>query len=50
VLVCAGVIHELLLGLSIGNSAAYAGWEKFEEAAADAAKCIQIKPDFVKGE
>uniref|UniRef100_K3X3Q4 Hsp70-Hsp90 organising protein n=1 Tax=Globisporangium ultimum (strain ATCC 200006 / CBS 805.95 / DAOM BR144) TaxID=431595 RepID=K3X3Q4_GLOUD len=31
------------------RSAAYAGWHKFKEAADDAAKCIEVNPDFVKG-
>jgi stress-induced-phosphoprotein 1 len=29
-------------------SAAYLGWHKYAEAAEDAAKCLAIKPDFVK--
>ncbi|TMW69685.1 hypothetical protein Poli38472_001841 [Pythium oligandrum] len=31
------------------RSAAYAGWQKYAEAAADGAKCVELNPDFVKG-
>ncbi|RLN90114.1 hypothetical protein BBJ28_00010121 [Nothophytophthora sp. Chile5] len=31
------------------RSAAYAGWGKFQEAAADAEQCIKVNPQFVKG-
>jgi stress-induced-phosphoprotein 1 len=31
------------------RSAAFAGMNQFEEAAKDAAKCIELNPNFVKG-
>lgn len=49
--------YECIVSLSLSHahtydathSAAYAGAHKFQEAADDAAKCIAVNPDFVKG-
>lgn len=35
---------------ALGNSASYAGLNEWEEAANDAAQCIKVNKNFVKGE
>ena len=34
--------------MCVYDSAAYLGWQKYQEAADDAAKCIELNPQFIK--